>query len=426
VREKSAVIFPFTLLGYCDDPMLLRRAAETYLADKRAACMGPWPRAVPPAPQKLKIAYVSADFCDHPVGRCVLALLACHDRDGFELHGISIGTGEGGAARQALAQAFDHFHDATRMSDREVVALMRAEGIDIAVDLTGHTQEGRPGIFAMRGAPVQVTHLGYPGTTGSRCLDYILADDVVAPSLQQPFFSEAIVHLPGSFFPAGPDRVVAPAPARSTAGLPDRGFVFCSFNQNWKITEEVFAVWMRLLSAVEDSVLWLAPCPPEARRRLERHAEARGLPAGRIVWAERAAFEQNVARQQLADLMLDTLPYNAHATAADALLAGLPIVTCRGKSFMGRVAASLLRAAGLQELVTDNLEDYERLALKLAREPAALAEVKYKLAQNRARLFDMKSHVRALETAYRHMRDRADGKGFAVTADGKIKMLEPA
>src|SRR4051812_1698401 len=423
VREKSAVIFPFTLLGYGDDPMLLRRAAETYLADKRTECMAPWPGALPPVPDKLKIAYVSADFCDHPVGRCVLALLACHDRDGFELHGISIGTDEGGAARRALAQSFDHFHDATRMSDREVVALMRAEGIDIAVDLTGHTQEGRPGIFAMRGAPVQVTHLGYPGTTGSRCLDYILGDVVVAPSAEQPFYSEAIVHLPGSFFPAGPDQPVAPAPSRGAAGLPDNGFVFCSFNQNWKITEEVFAVWMRLLSAVEGSVLWLAPCPPEARCRLEQETEARGLAASRLVWAERAAFEQNVARQQLADLMLDTLPYNAGATAADALLAGLPIVTCRGRSFAGRVAASLLGAAGLQDIVTDNLEDYERLALKLARDPAALAEVKGRLAQNRARLFDMKSHVRAMEVAYRHMREAAGGEGFAVSADGKIEML---
>ena len=172
------------------------------------------------------------------------------------------------------------------MSDRDVAALMRAEGIDIAVDLTGHTQEGRPGIFAMRGAPVQVSHLGYPGTTGSRCMDYILADVVVAPSSHQPFYSEAIVHLPGSFFPAGPDRAAAPAPSRSAEGLPDSGFVFCSFNQNWKITEEVFAMWMRLLSAVEDSVLWLAACPPEARRRLEREAEARGVAAGRLVWAE--------------------------------------------------------------------------------------------------------------------------------------------
>jgi protein O-GlcNAc transferase len=426
VADESAVIFPFTLLGYSGDPALQRRAAETYLADKRAEGTGPWSGALPPAPQKLKIAYVSADFGDHPVGRCVAGLLACHDRDGFELYGISIGTIEGGAVRQTLAQSFDHFQDAAGMSDREAAAWMRAEGIDIAVDLTGHTQEGRPGIFAGRAAPVQVTHLGYPGTTGSRSMDYILADAVVAPSSQRPFFSEAIVHLPGSFFPTGPDREMAPAPSRSAAGLPDRGFVFCSFNQNWKITEEVFAVWMRLLSSVQDSVLWLVTCPPQARRNLEREAEARGVAADRIVWAERVDSEQNVVRQQLADLMLDTLPYNAHATAADALLAGLPIVTCRGESFAGRVAASLLEAAGLQDLVTDNLRDYEALALKLAREPGALAEVKRTLAHNRARLLDLRSHVRALEAAYRHMRERPGRDGFTVTTDGKVELLEPA
>jgi predicted O-linked N-acetylglucosamine transferase (SPINDLY family) len=183
---------------------------------------------------------------------------------------------------------------------------------------------------------------------------------------------------------------------------------------------------MRLLSAVEGSVLWLAACPPEARRRLEREAEVRGVPASRIVWAERVPFEQNLARQQLADLVLDTLPYNAHATAADALLAGVPVLTCRGEGFAGRVAASLLEAAGLRDAVTDGLEAYEAVALKLARDPAALAEVKQTLTQNRAELFDLQSHVRALEVAYRHMRETTGGKGFTVTADARIEMLEPA
>jgi len=425
IADESAVIFPFTLLGYCGEPALQRRAAETYLADKRALCVGPWPGTLPPTAGKLKIAYVSADFGDHPVGRCMLPLLACHDRSAFELHGISIGTGGGGPTRQALAQSFDRFHDAARMSDREVVALMRAQDIDIAVDLTGHTQEGRPGIFAGRAAPVQVAYLGYPGTTGSHCMDYIFADAMVAPVAQQPFYSEAIVHLPGSFFPAGPDRMVGPAPSRRVAGLPDSGFVFCCFNQNWKITEEVFAVWMRLLSAVQGSVLWLAACPVEARGRLEQAAEARGVSASRIVWAERVTFEQNLARQHLADLVLDTLPYNAHATAADALLAGVPILTCRGEGFAGRVAASLLKAAGLRELVTDSLEDYEALALKLAREPDALTDAKRILAQNRPGLFDLTSHVRALEVAYRHMRETTSSNGFRVTADGEIEMLQP-
>ena len=425
MTDGSAAIAPFVMLGYSGDPQLLRRAAEAYLADKGVVCADPWAAALAPAPQKLKIAYVSADFGDHPVGHRMLALLAQHDRTGFELHGISIGSGEGGPARQQLAKAFDHFHDATLMSDRDVIQLMRGLDIDIAVDLTGHTQEGRPGIFAGRSAPVQAAYLGYPGTTGSRCMDYILADAVVAPFGHQDFYSEAIVHLPGSIFPAGPDRALPPAPDRKEAGLPDTGIVFCCFNQNWKITEEVFDIWMRLLATVEGSVLWLAACPDEARRKLKQAAEARGIEAGRLIWAQEAGFDQHLARLQLADMVLDTLPYNAHATAADALLAGVPVVTCRGESFAGRVAASLLGAAGLDNLVTGSLADYEALALRLARDADALAAARQTLAQNRSALFDLARHVRSLEAAYRHMRDSAGSKtapaGFAVSASGAIE-----
>ena len=422
VTDRSAVIFPFTLLGYSGDPALQRRAAETCLTDKRVLCSGSWGAPLPSSPQKIKVAYVSADFGDHPVGHRVAALLACHDRSRFAWHGISLGIGEGGTARAVLASLFDHFHDAGRMSVSDVVALMQAQGIDIAVDLTGHTQEGRPGIFAARPAPVQAAYLGYPGTTGSRCMDYILADAVVVPTSQQPHYSEAIVHLPGSFFPAGPDRTASIALSRNEAGLPDGGIVFCCFNQNWKITAEIFDAWMRLLSAMESSVLWLAACPEEARRRLEQEAETRGISSSRLIWAGRTDADRHLARLALADLVLDTLPYNAHATAADALLAGIPIVTCRGTSFAGRVAASLLATAGLDEMVTENLADYEALALKLARDPAALAAMKQKLAQSRAALFDLKAHAGALEAAFRHMRDVA-GKGekpagFAVRAGG--------
>lgn len=425
VTDGSAIIFPFTLLGYSGDPALQRRAAETYLDDKRAACAGPWTAPLPAVPEKIKVAYVSADFGDHPVGHRLQALLACHDRERFEWHGISLGTGDGGATRLALAEAFDRFHDASRMPDRDVVALMRAQDIDIAMDLTGHTQEGRPGIFAGRAAPVQAAYLGCPGTTGSRCMDYILTDAVVAPFSHKLFYSEAIVHLPGSFFPAGPDRIPSSAPTRKEASLPDGAFVFCCFNQNWKITADIFDVWMRLLSAVEGSLLWLAACPPEARRKLEQAAEARGIPASRLIWAQRVGEKEHLARLGLADLMLDTLPYNAHATAADALLAGVPLVTCRGESFSGRVAASLLTAAGLDEMVTNSLPEYEALALRLAGDPAALAMVRQWLGQNRTALFDLKAHARALETAFRHMR-KATGKGeapagFAVTAAGAIQ-----
>jgi predicted O-linked N-acetylglucosamine transferase (SPINDLY family) len=253
-------------------------------------------------------------------------------------------------------------------------------------------------------------------------MDYIMSDAVVAPD--PAFYSEAIVNLPGSFFPAGPDRALPPPPSRNQAGLPDTGIVFCCFNQNWKITERVFDVWMRLLAAVEGSVLWLADCPDEPRRKLEQAAEARGIQASRLIWAQRASFNAHLARLQLADMVLDTLPYNAHATAADALLCGVPVVTCRGASFAGRVAASLLEAAGLDELVTSSLGVYEALALRLARDPDALAAARQTLARNRDRLFDLGARTRALEAAYRHMRRAADQKtapaGFTVSADGAI------
>lgn len=427
VADQSAVIAPFTLLGYCDDPALQRRATESWLADKQAACAGPWAGPLPPPSQKLKIAYLSADFTDHPVGHRMLALLAHHDRAGFELHGLSIGSDGSssttGETRRKLAASFDHFHDVHLMSDRQVAELMRRLGIDVAVDLTGHTQDGRPGIFAARAAPVQAAYLGYPGTTGSACMDYILADAVVAPFHRQEFYSEAIVHLPGSFFPAGPDRALPAAPSRKDAGLPQTGIVFCCFHQSWKVTEAIFDVWMRLLAATEGSVLWLADGPKEPRAKLEHAARARGIDLDRLIWAPEAGFEGHLARLQLADLMLDSFPYNAHASAADALLAGVPVVTCRGESFAARVAASLLTAAGLDALVTKSLADYEALALTLARDPAARAGAKQTLAAHRAALFDLDAKARALEAAFRHMRARADGKsasGFTVTTEGTV------
>ncbi len=424
VMDKSAVIAPFILLGYGGDPELERRAAETWLADRGAICAGPWPGAMPAPSARLKIAYVSADFTEHPVGHRMLALLDHHDRAAFELVGVSIGSGGDGPLRQKLAAAFDRFLDVTHMADREVIELMRGLHVDVAVDLTGHTQQGRPGIFAGRAAPVQAAWLGYPGTTGSVCMDYILGDGVVTPQEDQAYFSEAIVRLPDTFFPAGPDRDLPPALSRSEAGLPETGLVFCCFNQHWKISEDIFDLWMRLLAQIEGSVLWLSDCPAEPRRKLEQAAEARGIDSTRLVWAPDVSFDRHLARLQRADLVLDTLPYNAHATAADALLCGVPLVTCRGTSFAGRVAASLLCAAGLADLVTENLAAYEALALRLARQPDDRAAARRRLGSGRTRLFDLAARARALEAAFRHMRAAAaQGRApspFAVNAAGDI------
>jgi protein O-GlcNAc transferase len=424
VAEKKSVIAPFTLLGYSGDLALQRQCAETYLEAKGAVCLSPRSGGLSRRPEKLRIAYVSPDFGAHPVGHQIVDLLERHDRTTFEITGISLGPDDGSAIRARLAAACDRFEDVHGKNDRAVAELMRRLEIDIAVDLGGHTQEARPRIFAGRPAPVQVNYLGYPATSGSRCLDYIIGDAVVTPFADQPFYSEAIVQLPGSYLVSDSRRRLGAPPSRQEAGLLQTGIVFCCFNQNWKFTAPVFGVWMRLLREIEGSTLWLRDCPSGARANLEREAQARGVDPSRLIFAGHAEGGAHLARLQLADMVLDTLPYNAHATASDALWAGVPLVTCTGEAFAGRVASSLLRAVGLGELVTANLVDYESLALRLAREPAALAAVREKLAQNRttAPLFDTDRSRRALEAAYRHMWE-ARGRtptGFAVSNAGEI------
>lgn len=423
VADNSAVIAPFTLLGYSDDPALHLQCAKAWLAQKGVQGQRPWHGAVLPAHDKLRVAYVSSDFGDHPVGHQLAALLEQHDRSGFEIHGISLGGDDGSAIRARLVKACDHFHDAWPLSDRDAAALLRRHRIDIAVDLNGHTQYARPGLFAMRPAPVQVSWLGYPSTTGLAAIDYVIADARALPLVSQPHYSEMIVHLPDSYFAPGDAPATAVVVTRQQEGVPEGAVVFCCFNQSWKIREEVFDIWMRLLREMPESVLWLREHPPEARARLQAEAQARGVDAGRLIWAKRATRQRHQARLALADLMLDTLPYNAHATASDALRAGVPVITCQGKGFAGRVASSLLHAAGLPELVVATLADYERLALELARDANARTALRDKLAHNRARMpfFDSRRHARMMEAAFRQMwraaRDGGPAKGFAVTLE---------
>jgi len=273
------------------------------------------------------------------------------------------------------------------------------------VDLNGHTEGTSFPALAHRPCPVQATWLGYPGTTGAGFIDYLIADRIVAPLAQQEFYSEKLVHLPDSFFPTDTTRTVGSAPRRAEAGLPDDSFVFCCFNNNWKIAEPVFDIWMRLLRDVPRSTLWLKDYGVSAAATLRRAAQARGIAAERLIFARNAPLEEHLARHQLADLFLDTLPYNAHATAADALWAGLPVLTCLGEVFPGRVAASLLQAAGLAELVMETAEQYEATALALARNPVRLRTLKERLAKNRttAPLFDTARFTRNLEAAFRAM-----------------------
>jgi protein O-GlcNAc transferase len=407
VAQRHSIIPPFTLLGYgCDPSVQLECARWSIESEMPVAAQPPWKAATRPD-DKLRIAYLSTDFRRHPVAALIAELIELHDRARFEVVGISYGPDDQSDLRERLARAFDQFHDVRSRSDRDVAELLNHLQVDIAIDLSGRTQDSRLGILVHRPAPVQATYLGYAGTTGAGFIDYVIADQTVLPFDQQPFYTERIVHLPDCFQANDSTRKIAAAtPTRSEAGLPEGGFVFCCFNNNFKITQPVFDVWMRLLRAVEGSVLWLSQDNAEAKENLRKAAAARGVDPARLIFAPRVERDdEHLARHRLADLFVDTLPYNAHATASDALWAGLPLLTCRGASYAGRVATSLLYAAGLPELATDDLAEYEALALRLATDAALLGGFRHRLAQNRAAcpLFDGDRFRRHIENAYATM-----------------------
>src|SRR5258708_5058809 len=359
---------------------------------------------------RIRVAYLSADLRTHPVGTVMAGVFEHHDRRRFETIAISYGLEEGGEMRGRLKNAFDRFIDVRGKSDREVASLLSALEVDIAVDLTGPTASGRPGILALRPAPVQVNYLGFAGSLGADYMDYILADRIVIPEEQQRYYSENIAYLPDSYMPHDRVRRIAyETPSRMELGLPETGFVFASFNNSYKFAAAMFDVWMRLLRAVKGSALWLPTANATAVRNLQREADARGVSPERIVFAPHLpANEDHLARLRSADLFLDTLPYNAHSTAMDALWAGLPVLTVKGDSFASRVAASLLNAAGMPDLIVESIDAYESLALDLARNPAALAMVKERLRKGRdsSALFDTARFTRNLESALGLMWER--------------------
>ena len=352
---------------------------------------------------------------------CLLGLFETHDQARFETTAISFGPDSNDGMRARLSAAFGRFIDVRNRSDREVAALLRKLEIDIAVDLKGFTAGARAGILSHRAAPVQVNYLGYPGTMGADFIDYILADRLVIPEAHHACYTEKVVYLPDTYQVNDSRRVIADrTPTRALAGLPEQGFVFCSFNSSYKINPTIFDLWMRLLSNIEGSVLWLLESNAVAVRNLRKEAANRGIAPERLVFAPRVKLEDHLARHLLADLFLDTLPYNAHTTASDALWAGLPMLTCLGTTFAGRVGASLLNAVGLNELITRSLEEYEALALQLATNPKHLADFKSKLAGNRNTfpLFNTDRFRRHIEAAYttmweRYQRGEAPGS-FAV------------
>jgi len=423
LRSGARSILPLVVISTVDDPAIQLEAARRYLADNKLAREITLPPPAPVARDKIRVGYLSADFRDHTISVSTAELFGLHDRSRFETYAFSLGVDDGGAMRKLMMSSFDRFLDVRSMSDLEVARLMRALEIDVAVDLAGFTDGCRPAILARRPAPIQVNYLGYAGTMGADFIDYIFVDRVLVPADQQTFFSERLVHLPECYLPSDTTREIAePGAPRSAYGLPEHGFVFACFNNSYKITPAIFDVWMRLLQAVAGSVLWVRSDNEWAVANLRREAEARGVASDRLIVAGRCPLPEHLARYRLADLFLDTLPYTAHSTAVDGLWAGLPVLTCAGRSFAARSAASLLSAIGLPELVTSTLEEYEALALKLARDPDLLGRLRERLARNRSTtpLFDTKRLCRHLEYAYQEMHERwrrgEPPRSFAVPA----------
>jgi predicted O-linked N-acetylglucosamine transferase (SPINDLY family) len=409
VLAGKSRIQPFVLMGYHDDNELQLLCCENYVRQAGPGSLAPHWQGERYGHDKIRLAYLSADFHEHVTASLLVEMFERHDRDRFEITAVSFGPDDNSAMRSRLVNAFDRFHDARQQSDREVATLLRQWEIDIAVDLGGYTSGARPWVLAHRPAPIQVKYMGYPGTSGSSFIDTIIADDVVVPKDQHRCFSEKIAALPDTLWVTDAKRTVGEVPSRSEAGLPAQGFVFCCFNHNWKITPPIFDIWMRLLQKVEGSVLWLLEGNASIRGNLCREAVARGVTEDRLIFAGRTTPQKHLARQQVADLFLDTLPYNAHTTASDALWVGLPVVTLPGRSFPARVAASILKAANLPELIAPDLAAYEALALRLARQPEELAALRSKLKSSRDAmpLFDTARFTRNLEAAYVSMLAKA-------------------
>ena len=396
-------VSPFALLSLEDSPERHRTRAETYAA--AIYQQRPLSGQVKPSqkPKRIRLGYFSSDLKEHPVAYLMAKMLEQHDRDQFEVFGYSLHGNQQSDMRQRLSQSFDSFADVQGMSDRDVALQAWQDGIDIAIDLNGYTQHNRTGIFAYRAAPIQINYLGYPGTLGADFMDYIVADKFLIPEANQKYFNEQPLYLPHTYMPTDDTRELSQKPiSRKDVGLPNDAFVFCCFNNNYKISSAEFDIWMRLLNKVEGSVLWLRKSNEISHLNMKKEAQKRDIDPSRLVFADRAPMDEHLARQRLADLFVDTFAFNAHTTATEALWAGLPVVTKAGQGFAARVAGSLLNAIGLPELVTTIEQDYEELILELATNPTKLAQVKDKLATNRLTqpLFNTELYTKHLENGY--------------------------
>lgn len=393
-------VSPFAMLSMEDAPQRHRLRSERFAA-RFMGTIEPLAPGPTPGPRdgRIRLGYFSSDLHGHATSFLAARLFELHGRARFEVHAFSYGPQVEDSMRARLRLAFDAFHDVSTLSDDAAARLVREQGIDIAIDLKGYTEGQRLGILAYRPAPLQLTFLGYPGTTGAPFIDYLIADPQVIPSAQRGAYSERLIVLPHCYQPTDDQRPIGQRGTRAEAGLPDGGFVFASFNHSWKIGPDEFDCWAELIKQVEGSLLWLLASDPEAERNLRREIEQRGVDPRRLIFAPMLPQDQHLARLGHADLFLDTFTYGAHTTASDALWAGVPVVTCGGKGFATRVATSILHAAGLPELATDSRHSYVALALSLAQDPERLTKVRARLAAARASapLFDSAAFTRAFE-----------------------------
>ena len=410
ITNNEKVIVPFNLLALIDDPKLHKKNAELYIEDKY-----PQNNDLPairkyPAHKKIRVGYFSADFRVHPVANLTAELYEIHDRSNFEVYAFSFGPETNDEMNLRIKAGVDYFHDVRSMPHKEVAMLARSVELDIAIDLGGFTQDTRTGIFAMKAAPIQVNYLGYSSTMGAEYMNYIIADLTLIPKDNQQHYSEKIVYLPDSFMVNDTkNKKSAREFTREEVGLPSDGFVFCCFNHHYKITPLVFASWMRILTQVSGSVLWLSDGNETGISNLKKEAEKNGVDGNRLIFAPRLELrEDHLSRIKLADLFLDTLPYNAHATTSDALQAGLPVLTCIGESFASRVAASLINSVDLPELIVTTQDEYELLAIELATEYKKLKIIKNKLNNNLSSspLYNTPLYVKQIESAYLEMYER--------------------
>jgi predicted O-linked N-acetylglucosamine transferase (SPINDLY family) len=410
VMLGEKVTSPFIMLALNDNASLHQQASEIFARNKypENPILGPIPKH--PKKEKIRIGYFSADFKNHAVSILTAELFELHDKDRFEITAFSFGVDDKSPIRSRLSQAFSQFIDVRGMSDLDIAKLSRELRVDIAVDLSGYTSDNRTGIFSYRAAPIQVNWLGYPGTIGANFIDYIVADKTIIPAQSEQFYAEKVVSLPDTYIVDDSKRLASSKVfTRAELGLPENVFVFCCFNNDYKFNPQVLDAWARILLQAKNSVVWISENNQSFKSNITAEFNQRGIDSSRVIFAQRQdLMADHLARYALADLFLDTCPYNAHTTALDSLKAGIPVLTLMGQSFASRVAASLLRAIGLPELIANTWEEYEALAIELAMSPQKLAQMKSRLADNRMTtpLFNTPLFTKNLETAYSKMYER--------------------